>query len=276
MGNVVAPPRTEALNPTWSLREEARCTGEVLTIHIDSAVVHIEFTWRAENRQTVRPLALIENDYSFSSEVRRTLESAGFHVDSFHRGIDALAPLRTRSFSMAIVGLDLTDTDPFSVCREASRFVPVLTIAHDCAEDLCIRALESGADDCVARPIAGRELVVRIRNLLRRGGLAETGGDASETLELSVAAMRVRSGEQTYDLTSGESELLALLLRYSPTPLSTSELAELLGTKRGTIESRIKSLRRKIGVSRLVTRGGFGYVLETDEPRRHTSGSRGT
>lgn len=208
----------------------------------------------------MRPLVIIENDRAFCGEIRSTLEAAGFDTDCFSEAAAALPALRRRGFSLAILDLGIADTDPFAVCREASTLVPVLAIANERHEDLCVRALESGADDCVARPIAGRELVARIRNILARS----TGGDApspDEGFRVSIAEMRVRTPEGTHDLTRGETELLALLVHYAPTPLTIVQMASLLSARRATIESRIKSLRRKLGAARLVSRGGFGYQL---------------
>lgn len=246
----------------WSPREETRVTRELRTIHTGSTSVHVEFTLQSQNWYFVRPLALIEPDPDLSHAMREALELAGFRTESFRRGLDALLPLKTRAFALAVVDLDLTDTDPLAVCREASRIVPVLAVAPVCSGEPCVKALDSGADGCVSRAVTGRELVARVRNILQRlspESLVDVGG-----LEFSVTEMRVRSGEQLHELTRGESELLALLLRYSPRPLSAAEIAELLGTKRGTIESRIKSLRRKLGSSRLVTRGSLGYALDED------------
>ena len=208
----------------------------------------------------MRPLAIIETDVAISTEIESAVHAAGFSSRSFVEPSAAIADLRRRGFSLAIVDLDLTDTDPFAVCSEASRIVPVIAVTADCNEDVCVRAFESGADDCLRRPFAGRELVARIRNVLRRADAAEGAEDIDE-LSSFVSAMRIRVGEKTYNLSRGESEVLAVLLEHAPAPVTVARLTELLEAKRGTIESRIKSLRRKLGSERLVSRGQFGYQL---------------
>ena len=208
----------------------------------------------------MRPLAIIETDVAISTEIESAVHAAGFSSRSFVEPAVAIADLRRRGFSLAIVDLDLTDTDPFAVCSEASRIVPVIAVTADCNEDVCVRAFESGADDCLRRPFAGRELVARIRNVLRRADAAEGAEDIDE-LSSFVSAMRIRVGEKTYNLSRGESEVLAVLLEHAPAPVTVARLTELLEAKRGTIESRIKSLRRKLGSERLVSRGQFGYQL---------------
>ena len=93
--------------------------------------------------------------------------------------------------------------------------------------------------------------------------LSSTSQDESayDSLSVSISEMRIRTGTETHDLTRGETELLAVLIQHAPAPLPVRRIAELLDARRGTIESRIKSLRRKLGGGRLVSRGGLGYQL---------------
>ena len=192
-------------------------------------------------------------------ELRTAIEAAGFHAECFSTASAALTQLRTRAFALAILDLALRDTDPFAVCREISRTLPIITITPDAGEEACVRALECGADDCVPRTTSGRELIARIRNVLRRS----TTDDEKEydSLSVSISEMRIRTATETHDLTRGETELLAVLIQHAPAPLPVRRIAELLSARRGTIESRIKSLRRKLGGGRLVSRGGLGYQL---------------
>lgn len=205
----------------------------------------------------MRPLAIVQHDAALREEILLAMEGAGFKADCFRDGSTALAFLRKRSFALTILDLDINDTDPFAVCREAARFTPVIAFTTQCATEICVRAFEAGADDCVSQPIAGRELVARVRNVLRR---AEESPD-DEPFALAVAEMRIRDGNVTHDLTKGEAELLALLVARRPAPVTVAEMTVALGAKRGTLESRVKSLRRKLGAERLISRGRFGYQL---------------
>lgn len=209
----------------------------------------------------MRPLAIIEQDSTASATLRRNIEAAGFRADCFADGASALTSIRRRTFSLAILDLDLRDTDPFAVCREMSRIVPVITMTSEENEDVRMRAFEAGADDCVTRSLTGRELVARVRNILRRSPATADDTCELDALSISLPEMRVRTGGVVHELSRGEAEVLALLLEHSPAPLTTVEIAKLLPAKRATIESRIKSLRRKLGPGRLVTRGRFGYEL---------------
>lgn len=205
----------------------------------------------------MRPLAIIEPDAGYSAALRATLEAAGFRAECFATGTAAAAELRAHAFRLAILALDLRDTDPYAMCREVSRHVPVITVAAECGVEACVRALECGADDCVARATPGRELVARVHNVLRR----MQDHDRYGSLEASLAEMRVHAGAATYDLTRGETEVLAVLLQHAPAPVTLAQICATLGAKRHTVTARLKSLRRKLGRDRLVTRGSLGYQL---------------
>ena len=207
-------------------------------------------------------VAIIEHDLSFAAEIRAAVESAGLQTDCFTEARAALPDVRREAFALAILGLDIPDADPFDVCREASSIVPVIVIGCRRDEETCLRAFEAGADDCLARPIVPRELGARALNLLRRAG-RETSG--SGELASAVSAMRVRFGTEMRDLSRGEAEILELLVESRGAPLTVVQMLDRLPprsrVKRGTMESRIKSLRRKLGPERLVSRGRFGYQL---------------
>lgn len=204
-----------------------------------------------------RSVAIIEPDTVVAARLQDTFERAGFRTGCFRDGESALSTFRTRPFSIALLDLSLGA----GMCREISSVVPLVTIAERVhRDDLCIDALEAGADDCVCRTVPDRELVARVENVLRR---ASEDAPAHEIagLIISTSEMRIRKGDVVHELSRGETELVAVLIEYGPRPLTSTQLAAILGASRATIESRIKSLRRKIGAERLVTQGRFGYRL---------------
>ncbi|HEX2061227.1 MAG TPA: DNA-binding response regulator, partial [Thermoanaerobaculia bacterium] len=121
--------------------------------------------------------------------------------------------------------------------------------------DTCVHALECGADDCVTRTISGRELIARIRSVLRRTGPKHD----QHAVIVSLSEMRVRMGNTVHNLSRGETALLTVLLQHAPTPVPITRLVQLLGARRSTIETQIKSLRRKLGPGRLISRAKLGY-----------------
>jgi DNA-binding response OmpR family regulator len=208
----------------------------------------------------MRPLAIIEQDVLFTAQLRTFVEAAGFRAECFDDPNAAVSEMRRRAFSLAILDLDLRDADPYALCREVSGLAPLITVTPECRTDDCVRAFESGADDCVTRPVAERELVARIRNVIRRAD-GDVPQHHLDSVSISISEMRVRRGDEVHDLTRGETEILALLLEYAPTPLTPARMAELLSSPRGTIETRIKSLRAKLGKDALVSRARLGYQL---------------
>lgn len=206
----------------------------------------------------MRPVAIIGTDTATGGAIIAAFEAAGFRTATYPTATSALPALRMQTFSLALLRLDVDDTDPFAFCGELSRIVPVITIlrGHDVA--LCVRALECGADDCIAGTIGGRELIARAHSVLRR---AARHAENTDDLSVAVREMRVRSGDAIHELSRGEAEILALLLEHAPAPLTALEIAKHLDAKRGTIDSRMKNLRRKLG-ARLVARGHYGYCVE--------------
>lgn len=205
----------------------------------------------------MRPLAIIEPHAVLSESMQSSLHAAGFESEWFGTASAALAAMRKRVFALAILDLAIRDTDPFTVCREISRTVPLITVSHECEADACAHALECGADDCVKRATSGRELVARVHSVLRRADR----GDPPDSLARSLSEMRVHAPDGIHNLTRGEAEVLGVLLQFAPSPIPIVRMATLLGAKRGTVESRIKSLRKKVGRHRLVSRGRLGYQL---------------
>ena len=208
----------------------------------------------------MRPLAIIESDAPFALQLLRAVESARFRAAIFPFAKPALPLLRERLFALTLLDLYIADADALEICRETSPLVPtiVVTRAGD-PQELCASALDAGADDCICHDVGARELVARVRNVLRR---AELPFESHDRMAAAVSEMRVHLDDRVENLTRGETAVLAALLDRAPTPMTTEEIGRAVGATRGTVESQIKSLRRKIGPERLVSRGRFGYQIE--------------
>src|SRR5687767_5131126 len=104
----------------------------------------------------MRTLALVENDVAFAAELRQSVEAEGFRADCFTDGARAIASITQRPYALAIVDLGIAGADPFEICRAVSSHHPVIALTTDPSDETCVRALESGADDCIRRPFPAR------------------------------------------------------------------------------------------------------------------------
>jgi two-component system KDP operon response regulator KdpE len=201
------------------------------------------------------------------------LRDAGFEVEATATAREALDAAAVRPPDAAIIDLMLPDGDGIEVCRELRAWsaMPILVLSAIGDEDQKVAALEAGADDYVTKPFGPRELVARLRAVLRRA--AEPADEPvlrANGLELDVAAHTVRRDGEEVRLTPKEFELLHALLRHRGRLLThRALLTEVWGPGYaddvGVLRTHMSNLRRKIetpGGERLVhTDAGVGYRL---------------
>jgi DNA-binding response OmpR family regulator len=166
----------------------------------------------------------------------------------------------------------LPGLDGLEVCRlvQRDRPVPVLMLTARADESDLLVGLAVGADDYITKPFSPRELVARVRALLRR--VERRPAPAGEALivgplEIDRAARRVRVGGDEVHLTPTEFALLALLAARPGVVFSREQLlAEVWGWRDGsgqrTVDSHVRGLRRKLGSELVRTVHGVGYALE--------------
>ena len=211
---------------------------------------------------------VVEDEESIASLVRSYLERDGFTVVGVQRGEDALGELERRPVRVVVLDIGLPDMDGFDVCRRirASSRVPILMLTARDEEPDRVSGLELGADDYLTKPFSPRELLARVKAVLRR---AEPWLDEQELVLEDVVVRpeprEVQVGDAAVELTSKEFDLLAILLG-NPNRVLTRELlldrvwglAFPSGTR--TVDMHIASLRRKLGRPHLVrTVRGVGY-----------------
>lgn len=222
--------------------------------------------------QTPRVL-VVEDEPTIADAVAARLAAEGFEPRTVHDGLVALEVAGTWEPHVVVLDIMLPGLDGLEVCRrlQSERPVPVLMLtARDDETDLLV-GLGIGADDYMTKPFSMRELVARLRVLLRRvERAAETRSDAPTTvngLRIDGAQRRVWASDEEVHLTPTEFDLLVCLAARPGTVLSREALlaevwgwADASGTR--TVDSHVKSLRRKLGAERLRTVHGVGYALE--------------
>jgi DNA-binding response OmpR family regulator len=219
-----------------------------------------------------RRILVVEDEETIATSVAARLRSEGFEVEIRGDGASAIERARTWLPEVVILDVMLPGIDGLEVCREIQRHraVPVLMLtARDTEADLLV-GLGVGADDYMTKPFSPRELVARVRALLRRverspappGAPVEVGD-----VEIDPAARRVRRAGSDVHLTPTEFDLLYALASRPGVVLTRQRLlADVWGYRDGfgarTVDSHVRALRRKLGPELIRTAQGMGYALE--------------
>lgn len=217
---------------------------------------------------------VIEDDEEIVEVLRRSLRGEGYEVRSAADGVEALDAAAGFVPDLVVLDLGLPRLDGIEVCRRlrAESDVPILMLTARAETEDRVEGLDSGADDYLAKPFERRELLARIRALLRRrpprGAASLQVGD----LTLNPATREVRRGEREIELTNREFELLEHLMLNERLVVSRERLLdEVWGydpmAATNTLDVFVSNLRRKLeagGETRLLhTKRGAGYVLRS-------------
>jgi DNA-binding response OmpR family regulator len=215
---------------------------------------------------------VVEDDEEIADVLRRSLRQEGYEVRTSGDGVDALDAAAAFVPDLVVLDLGLPRLDGVEVCRRlrADGDVPILMLTARTETEDRVDGLDSGADDYLTKPFERRELLARIRALLRRrpprGAAALRVGD----LLLNPDTREVRRGDRELELTNREFELLEYLMRNERLLVSRQRLLdEVWGydpmAATNTVDVFVSNLRRKLeedGEPRLLhTKRGAGYVL---------------
>jgi two-component system KDP operon response regulator KdpE len=207
---------------------------------------------------TERLNALVVDDEStFRRVLRTSLATSGFAVEEARSGEEAVAILAQSAFDLVLLDVNMPGIGGVEACREIRAHLPkigIVMVTVQDGESEMVRALEAGADDYITKPIRFRELVARLRAVLRRLRIDDADQPTllqAGNLELDIhRRLLCREGEVVH-LTPTEFELLALLMRNEGTPVThTKLLRSVWGPEYGTeleyLRSFVKTLRQKI------------------------------
>jgi DNA-binding response OmpR family regulator len=225
-------------------------------------------------------ILLVEDDARLAKMVADYLAEAGFRVTHAPAGADAEQRLRRESFDAVVLDLMLPDTDGLDLCRRlrADSAIPVLMLTARGDPLDRVVGLELGADDYLPKPFEPRELLARLRAILRRGQAA-TPGDVLRfgKLEIDRAAREVRVDGEPCPVTGFQYTLLVALAERAGRVLSRETLLDL--TKGAALEEfdrsidvHISRLRAAIETDpkkprRILTVRGAGYVFAKEQDR---------
>lgn len=222
-----------------------------------------------------RTLLVVEDDPTINQALADRLAAEGFAVICAFDGPDAVAAFTEHTPDLVLLDVMLPGFDGLEVCRriQAERPVPVLMLTARVDETDILVGLGVGADDYVTKPFRMREVVARVRALLRRVERAEQLAHAavpvqrSGRLTIDRAARRVTLDGTEVHLTPLEFDLLTTLADQPGTVLGRESLmtqvwgwSDAQGTR--TLDSHVKSLRAKLGAGWVRTAHGVGYAFE--------------
>ncbi|ONI83579.1 DNA-binding response regulator [Saccharothrix sp. ALI-22-I] len=211
---------------------------------------------------------LVEDDEPIAESLTRGLSRYGFDVEWVKTGAEALAAEPT---DMVLVDLGLPDMDGLDVCRElrARGDVPIIVISARADETDRVVGLEIGADDYVSKPFGVREVIARMRAVMRRVRPAVAQPDATRSSRLTIdrRARRVHVDGIEITLTPKEYDLLAFLAEAPGAVFTREQIMEAVWdanwfgpTK--TLDVHVGALRRKLGDAAAVeTVRGVGFRL---------------
>ena len=221
-------------------------------------------------------ILLIEDNRDYAATLKANLEREGYDVQVAATGVDGLERARHDPPDLVVLDLMLPAMDGFTVLqrmRDQGLGMPVLIMTALGTEEEKLRGFGLGADDYIVKPCGLREILARVRALLKRGGSGPAVPTPVEIGELSIdlAARVVRLGSEAVSLRPKEFDLLAALARYRGRVVSRSELLREVwgyaaGTESRTVETHLAALRQRLGddpqsPKYIVTVRGAGYRL---------------
>jgi two-component system response regulator BaeR len=223
-------------------------------------------------------LFIVEDEPELAALVADYAAAAGYQASVFGDGALALDAIRRQAPALVVLDLMLPGLDGLSLCREVRSFsgVPIVMVTARVEEIDRLLGLELGADDYLCKPFSPRELMARIKAILRRASppAADPAAASTPALQLDEAARRIRIHGQPLALTPTEYGILAALARRPGQVFSRAQLLDAaregdanLDVADRAIDSHVKNLRRKLdaalpGVEAIHSIYGLGYRFD--------------
>ncbi len=221
----------------------------------------------------MRTILVVDDEMRIRDMIRKYAEFEGFSVAEARDGMEAIQMCREHTYDFIIMDVMMPQLDGFSACSEIRKLcdTPVLMLSTRGEEYDKIHGFEIGVDDYVVKPFSPKELMMRVRAILKR---TETTGNIKELyedegLKVDMTARKVYIDEREVIMSPKEYALLFYLVRNAGIALTREQLIrdvwnyDFYGDDR-TLDTHIKLLRRSLGIysSRIVTLRGVGYRFE--------------
>lgn len=228
-------------------------------------------------------ILVVEDEKSIADTIVFALAQEGFDCDWVTLGTEALEKQQKNHYDFWVLDIGLPDINGFEVCKQLRKFsdIPVIFLTARDSEIDRIVGLEIGADDYVGKPFSPRELVARVKAILKRmKSISETAMAMNAQEEIGGFVIDDQSFSITYmgerlALTRHEYQIFSHLLRHPKQVLSRDQLLNAVGVSADagyerTIDTHIKSIRAKLRevdstLDVIKTHRGFGYSFESEE-----------
>lgn len=230
----------------------------------------------AKPTQHAAHVLVVEDEPKLAELMHDYLIAAGYRVTVLEDGLHAVEWVRSHAPDAVLLDLMLPGKDGLSICRELRAFsiVPILIVTARVEEIDRLLGLELGADDYICKPYSPREVVARVKAVMRRAQFTLTGETAP--LQLDEERLEARLSGTLLPLTPVEFRLLSALQQRPGRVMSRTQLMDALYLDHRvvsdrTVDSHIKNLRRKITdiapeLDPIVSIYGVGYKLDWTNP----------
>ncbi len=226
-------------------------------------------------------ILIVEDESNIAQTIRYNLEKEGFHVLTASDGAKGLKLAQMELPSLILLDLMLPEIDGLEVCKllkreNKTKQIPVIILTAKSQETDKVVGLELGADDYLAKPFSMRELIARVKAVLRRTQPAESEQEllACGELQVDLARRKILAKGKEIELTAKEFDLLRILMEAKGRVLDREGLLERVwGVDRSieietrTVDVHVGQLRKKVGpaaAKRLITLKGVGYRWDWD------------
>jgi DNA-binding response OmpR family regulator len=224
-------------------------------------------------------LLLVEDDIDLQKVLAQYLELSGFRVYSANHGKHGLEVFRGNHIDLCILDVMMPVMDGFTLAGEIRSIdpdIPIVFLTAKNQKEDRLKGLKIGADDYITKPFEAEELVLRLHNILKRSGRKYQESTKLGCLDISFNELLINDGEQSFNLTPREAELLRYLIDNQNTLLKREMILEelwgqndyFLGRSMDVFISRLRKYLQAEETVSLETKRGVGFIFKV---KSHTS-----
>ncbi|HEY8132720.1 MAG TPA: response regulator transcription factor [Thermoanaerobaculia bacterium] len=219
----------------------------------------------------MKTILVVDDEPQIAEIATDYLRLAGFDVITAGDGVRALEAVRGHRPDLVVLDLGLPRMDGTEVARTIRREsdLPIIMLTARAQEDDRLHGLEIGADDYITKPFSPRELVARVRAVLRRTEKRSADADRFRVADLviDVPRMRVTRGDMPIELTPTEFQIVATLARHAGRVFTRTQLLDAVSGSSAeafdrAVDSHVKNIRKKLGAHYIQSVYGIGYRFE--------------